>query len=120
MAPIHTLLVLHIPCTYVAMYAYSEGNGASEKTETAVKLIAQPPIPCLYGNSQIPIKLIKQHYSNSYTVEPSNKGHFGISHFVLCREVVLFLEILYGKGAKREFFLEGPLLEVSNIDLFFR
>ena len=27
------------------------------------------------------------------TVEPPNKGHFGTSHFVLCREVVLFSEV---------------------------
>ena len=27
------------------------------------------------------------------TVEPPNKGHFGTSHFVLCWEVVLFLEV---------------------------
>ena len=25
-----------------------------------------------------------------YTLEPPNKGHFGTSHFVLCREAVLF------------------------------
>ena len=28
-----------------------------------------------------------------YTVEPLNKGHFGTSHFVLCRDVVLSLEV---------------------------
>ena len=27
------------------------------------------------------------------TVEPLNKGHFGASHIVLCREVVLFSEV---------------------------
>ena len=27
------------------------------------------------------------------TVEPPNKGHFGTSHFVLCRDVVLSLEV---------------------------
>ena len=28
-----------------------------------------------------------------YTVEPPNKGHVGTSYFVLCREVVLSLEV---------------------------
>ena len=27
------------------------------------------------------------------TVEPPNKGHFGTSHFVFCREVVLFSDV---------------------------
>ena len=27
------------------------------------------------------------------TVEPQNKGHVGTSYFVLCREVVLSLEV---------------------------
>ena len=27
------------------------------------------------------------------TVEPPNKGHFGTSHFVLCREAVFFSEV---------------------------
>ncbi len=27
------------------------------------------------------------------TVEPPSKGHFGTSHFVPCREVVLFSEV---------------------------
>ena len=30
---------------------------------------------------------------NYYTVEPLNKGHIGTSHFALCREVVLSLEV---------------------------
>ncbi len=33
------------------------------------------------------------------TVEPPNKGHLGISYFVLCSEVVLFSNVYcYGKG----------------------
>ena len=28
-----------------------------------------------------------------FTVEPPNKGHAGTSHFVICREIVLFLEV---------------------------
>ena len=42
-----------------------------------------------------------------------SKGHFGIGHFVLHREVVLFLEIkmylCYGKGPKRMSFREVVL-----------
>ncbi len=34
-----------------------------------------------------------------YTVEPPNKGHLGISHFVLCWEVVLVLEVPYCLGS---------------------
>ena len=29
------------------------------------------------------------------TVEPPNRGHFGASHVVLCREVVPFSEVQY-------------------------
>ncbi len=32
-------------------------------------------------------------YMYECTVEPPNKGHLGISHFVLCLEVVLFSEV---------------------------
>ena len=44
-------------------------------------------------------------------VGPLSKRHFGISHFVLCREVVLFLEVknllmVWERGPK-----ECPLLE---------
>ncbi len=58
------------------------------------------------------------------TVEPPNKGHLGISHFVLCWEVVPLSEVknallLYGKGVQRSVlcrevspFSEGPLSEV--------
>ena len=54
------------------------------------------------------------------TVEPPNKGHFGTSHFVLCREGVLFSEVKnvllkWERGILcREVvpFLEGPLSEV--------
>ena len=57
------------------------------------------------------------------TVEPPSKGHFGTSHFVPCREAVLFLEVemhcIYtfgeiGSILCREVvpFSEGPLLEV--------
>ncbi len=28
-----------------------------------------------------------------YTVDPQRKGHFGISHFIPCRESVLFSEV---------------------------
>ena len=34
---------------------------------------------------------MKEKYYHS--LEPSNKGHIGTSHFVLCREVVLSLEV---------------------------
>ena len=57
-------------------------------------------------------------------MEPPNKGHFGVSHFVLCREAVFFSEVQnilvrYSKSPNEEClyrevipFLEGPLLEV--------
>ncbi len=62
------------------------------------------------------------------TVEPSSKGHFETSHFVPCREVVLFLEVenvliahVYTFGDIRSVlcrevvpFLEGSLLEVLH------
>ena len=41
-----------------------------------------------------------------YTVEPPNKGHFGISHVVLCREVVLFSEV---QNVWEWYFEECPL-----------
>ena len=31
--------------------------------------------------------------TDSYIVEPPNKGHFRAGHVVLCREVVLFSEV---------------------------
>ena len=31
--------------------------------------------------------------SHKHTVKPPNEGHVGTSHFVLCREVVLSLEV---------------------------
>ncbi len=53
------------------------------------------------------------------TVEPPNIGYLGISHFVLCWEVVLFSEVnnvllLWKSVLCREVvpFSEGPLLEV--------
>ena len=55
---------------------------------------------------------------DSYTVEPTTKGHFGISHFVLCREVVLFSEIknvlanAMGKGPKEASFVGRLSLRV--------
>ncbi len=58
------------------------------------------------------------------TMEPKSKGHFGTSHFVPCREAVLFSEVemycIYtlgniGSVLCREVvpFSEGPLLEVQ-------
>ena len=49
-------------------------------------------------------------------VEPLSKGHFGISHFVLCREVVLFLAVknAMGKGPKRASFI-GRLLSFWSL-----
>ncbi len=56
-----------------------------------------------------------------YTAETLNKGHLGISHFVLCEEVVLLSEEdhCYGKGVQKSVlsrevvpFSEGPLTEV--------
>ena len=37
--------------------------------------------------------LVSCTYILWYTVEPLNKGHVGTSHSVLCREVVLSLEV---------------------------
>ena len=37
--------------------------------------------------------LLMLHWNLLYTVEPPNKGHAGTGHFVLCREVVLSLEV---------------------------
>ncbi len=60
-----------------------------------------------------------------YSGTPPSTGHFGTSHFVPCREVVLFSEVeLYcivytlediGSVLCREVypFSEGPLLEVT-------
>ena len=73
-------------------------------------------------------QLGQTHYH--YTVEPLSKGHFGISHFVLCREVVLFSEVknilMIGKGAQKSvlcrevvLFLEGPLLRGSTVIAIF-
>ena len=47
---------------------------------------------------------------------PPSKGHFGISHFVFHREVVLFLEVAQKSVLCWEvvLFLEGPLSEVST------
>ena len=49
------------------------------------------------------------------TVKPPSKGHFRISHIVLCREIILFLVVknvlmLWERGPKRSvLFLEsGP------------
>ena len=48
----------------------------------------------------------------------ANKGHFGAGHVVLCREVVLFSEVVIGPMWKALSFIkgvpfsEGPLLEV--------
>ena len=44
--------------------------------------------------------------SVSTTVEPLNKGHFGASHVVLCREVVLFSEV---QNVWEWYFEECPL-----------
>ncbi len=66
---------------------------------------------------------LSTHYVIIHTVEPLSKGHFGTSHFVPCREVVLFSEVemycIYtfgdiGSVLCREVvpFSEGPLLEV--------
>ena len=55
-------------------------------------------------------------------VEPPSKGHFGISHFVLCREVVLFLEVM-GKGPKRVSFCWDVVLSwrvpLSEVPLYY-
>ncbi len=63
-------------------------------------------------------------------MEPPNKGHLGVSHFVLCLEVVLFLEVknvhtALWEGVQKSVlcrevvpFLEGPLSEVPTIVLF--
>ena len=45
---------------------------------------------------------VADHFCYNYyvldnTVESQNKGHVGTSHFVLCREVVLSLEVEMGK-----------------------
>ena len=52
------------------------------------------------------------------TVEPLNKGHFGTSHFVLCWEAVLFLEVTaLGKVSKRvsKLSLSGPYIGGSTV-----
>ena len=43
------------------------------------------------------------------TVEPSNKGHFRASHVVLCREVILFLEVQNVLALWEWYFEECPL-----------
>ncbi len=66
---------------------------------------------------------IPSAYIYACTVGPPSKGHVGTSHFVPCREVVLFSEVemycIYtlgdiGSVLCREVvpFSEGPLLEV--------
>ena len=37
---------------------------------------------------------INNYCEDIYTVEPPNKGHFGVSAFVPCREVVPISEVL--------------------------
>ena len=61
---------------------------------------------------------------------PLSKGHFGISHFVLCREVVLFLEVknvltIWERGPKEHPllgncpFLVGSFIGGSTVDSTF-
>ncbi len=45
------------------------------------------------------------YYSRTSESRPLNRGHLGISHFVLCWEVVLFSEVKYVRGC--------PFLEVK-------
>ena len=37
---------------------------------------------------------ISEHFDDTYTVEPPNRGHFGTVAFVLSSEVVLFSEVV--------------------------
>ncbi len=48
--------------------------------------------PLLIEIIQVDIIMKNMLIDYNYTVAPS-KGHFGISHFVPCREVVLFSEV---------------------------
>ena len=64
---------------------------------TTKHLYLRPPV-FLNHNHYFILELLINPGAN--TVEPPSKGHYGISHFVLCREVILFSRRLkMGKGA---------------------
>ena len=79
------------------------------------------------GHPHLHVIMIMYMYMYIYstcTVEPPSKGHFGNSHFVPCRDVVLFSEVeincIYtlgdiGSVLCKEVvpFSEDPLLEIS-------